>query len=369
MNISDSYSSYIDKLICSGVPFAFYRKPGEGVEFMVQTDDTVCCLNDICDLDSVSGYVMAPFEVKEASPIVVIRPDCVELDALQRFLADLKLDDHGQRAASDFQEQEVGCCATEADYTDRIEPFLDALRRGDFDKLVLSRKQPVTYAASKSIGRAFVEACDTYVRSYVYVCYTPQTGLWLGSTPEIILAGDDEGWHTVALAGTQSLVDGSLPTEWSAKNRREQAYVAEYIRSILQKNAVEVDEEGPRVVQAGALAHLKTSFRFHLNGTCTPAELLAYLHPTPAVCGLPKEASFRFILAHEGYDRSYYSGFTGRWNCAGKTDLFVNLRCMKCREHQSVLYAGGGILPSSDIHDEWLETEKKMQTMYRLLKD
>ena len=40
-------------------------------------------------------------------------------------------------------------------------------------------------------------------------------------------------------------------------------------------------------------------------------DLLQELHPTPAVCGLPKEEAFRFIPDNEGYDRSYYSGFTG----------------------------------------------------------
>jgi len=32
-----------------------------------------------------------------------------------------------------------------------------------------------------------------------------------------------------------------------------------------------------------------------------------------------------------------------------------------------VLYAGGGILASSEIESEWLETEAKMQTMKRLI--
>ena len=82
----------------------------------------------------------------------------------------------------------------------------------------------------------------------------------------------------------------------------------------------------------------------------------------------PKEAAYRFILANEGYDRSYYSGFIGRLDPDGKTGLYVNLRCMHIGNDSLTLYAGGGLLPSSDLKDEWLETEKKMQTLKRLLR-
>ena len=80
---------------------------------------------------------------------------------------------------------------------------------------------------------------------------------------------------------------------------------------------------------------------------------------------MPKEDAFRFILSHEGYDRSYYAGFFGRWEPEGKTALYVNLRCMQCGEgaEKIRLYAGGGILPASVCEEEWMETERKLQTM------
>ena len=48
-------------------------------------------------------------------------------------------------------------------------------------------------------------------------------------------------------------------------------------------------------------------------------------------------------------------------------DLYVNLRCMHIEEEQLTLYAGGGLLASSELNDEWLETEKKLQTMRRII--
>ena len=129
------------------------------------------------------------------------------------------------------------------------------------------------------------------------------------------------------------------------------------------------DEEGPFTVQAGEMAHLKSLFSFALDRTDLLGDLLERLHPTPAVCGLPKEEAYRFILREEGYDRSYYSGFVGWLDPAGKTDLYVNLRCMNIQSHALTLFAGGGILPDSVPEEEWQETKDKMETMRRLLAD
>ena len=175
----------------------------------------------------------------------------------------------------------------------------------------------------------------------------------MGSTPEIILSGEKNEWNTVALAGTLPLQDGRLPQEWGEKNRQEQDYVVSYIRRQLLSSGIHPTESGPYPAYAGALSHLKTSFRFTLKDNNRLGSLLELLHPTPAVCGLPKEEAYRFILDNEGYD--------------GKTDLYVNLRCMHIENGQLSFYAGGGLLASSELNDEWLETEKKLQTMKRLV--
>ena len=221
--------------------------------------------------------------------------------------------------------------------------------------------------ADFSLSFVFRAACKRYIHSYIYLCYTPQTGIWLGSTPEIILSGEKDEWNTVALAGTQPLQDGKLPQIWDEKNRKEQDYVASYIRRQLLSLGIHSTENGPYPAYAGALSHLKTDFRFSLKDNKGLGDLLKVLHPTPAVCGLPKEEAYRFILQNEGYDRRYYSGFIGWLDPEGRTDIYVNLRCMHIEDKQLTLYAGGGLLASSELNDEWLETEKKLQTIKRLI--
>jgi isochorismate synthase len=82
---------------------------------------------------------------------------------------------------------------------------------------------------------------------------------------------------------------------------------------------------------------------------------------------MPKQESLHFIGKNEGYDRGYYSGVVGMLDPNGKTDLYVNLRCANITGHKIVLYAGGGILASSDMESEWQETEEKMKTIGNVL--
>ena len=138
-------------------------------------------------------------------------------------------------------------------------------------------------------------------------------------------------------------------------------------KSRLLSLGIHSTESGPYPAYAGTLSHLKTDFHFSLRDNNGLGDLLKVLHPTPAVCGLPKEEAYRFILENEGYDRRYYSGFIGWLDPNGRTDLYVNLRCMHIEDERLTLYAGGGLLASSELNDEWLETEKKLQTMKRLI--
>lgn len=357
-----AHCSIIDELIRRKRPFAMYRIPGEeSPRFLMQTGGSVRLVYDIEALNEQKGFVIAPFRVSKECPIVLIQPDVFSLDDVSLFLGADYTDSLNYAIAKNPRNPR------QDNYTHCFTLFSNALRKKTFEKLVLSRSLTLPKEASFSPATTFYKACQRYIYSYVYLCYTPQTGVWLGSTPEIILSGEQGTWNTVALAGTQSLQNGELPQEWDDKNRQEQAYVSSYIRKQLLSLGIYPTENGPYPAFAGALSHLKTDFRFHLPDSNQLGNLLSLLHPTPAVCGLPKEEAYRFILQNEGYNRRYYSGFIGWLNPDGQTDLYVNLRCMHVDDDSLTLYAGGGLLASSEQEDEWQETEKKLQTMLSLM--
>ncbi|MGL5272144.1 MAG: chorismate-binding protein, partial [Phocaeicola sp.] len=150
---------------------------------------------------------------------------------------------------------------------------------------------------------------------------------------------------------------------WSKKNQEEQALVADYVRRTVARFDTKFTEKEPHTARAGQLVHLKSDFYFTLKNKNILGDVLQDLHPTPAVCGIPKKETFNFILDTELHDRAYYSGIVGWLDPNGTTDLYVNLRCMQVKEKSAILYAGGGILASSDFDAEWEETDQKLKTM------
>ncbi|MDH6358752.1 isochorismate synthase [Parabacteroides sp. PF5-9] len=352
----DVQIEHIREWISREKSFALYRIPGEEqIRIVGPSNEAVRLFSSIEALNEQKGFVIAPFKISSSTPLILIpaenhewRNELSEISEIER-------------------KQSINNTVPSDDYKKRFEIFLQPLLSKELDKLVLSRQEKVEYNRNFSPFALFLRACKRYIRSYVYFCYTPQTGIWIGSTPEILLSGNKQQWHTVALAGTQPLQDGELPGQWDDKNNYEQRLVARYIQKQLATAGIRAKEEGPYSVRAGELAHLKSDFYFSLPDNRSLGNLLSLLHPTPAICGLPKEQAYRFILDHEGYDRRYYSGFIGWLDPDGQTDLYVNLRCMSIQQDIIQLYAGGGLLDSSILEEEWQETEDKLQTIKRLM--
>ena len=360
MTSTELYST-IDSMIERGSSFALWRIPGEArIHLRVQTEGEPRLLYDVKELNLRGGFIIAPFCVSDRHPIVVIDQARAEVIPIQADGASPSFRPvEGERpfpVSDEWDYRRYAAC---------FHKFLDALTSGEQEKLVLSRQKETVRPAGVSIGEAFRRAVERYIYSYVYLCHTPATGTWMGSTPEILLAGRHGAWQTVALAGTQRLDHGRVPTEWDAKNRREQQLVADYIHAQLRTLGIGARTVGPYPARAGELSHLKTEFHFSLPDERRIGEVLDLLHPTPAVCGLPKEKAYDFILRHEGYDRAYYSGFVGLLDPEGETSLYVNLRCVHIQPSKFTFYAGGGLLVSSSLDEEWRETGDKMGTMGR----
>jgi isochorismate synthase len=111
---------------------------------------------------------------------------------------------------------------------------------------------------------------------------------------------------------------------------------------------------------------LKTTYKVDKQAVNFPelaSVMLKLLHPTSAVCGMPKDAALQFINETEAHERSYFSGFLGPIHKAGKTNLFVNLRCCQFFEGAVAFYAGAGITEDSNPEKEWEETEMKCDVL------
>jgi len=129
-------------------------------------------------------------------------------------------------------------------------------------------------------------------------------------------------------------------------------------------------ETGPKTVLAGNLYHLRTDFEVDTHALNFPelsSVMLRLLHPTSAICGVPKIPSLKFLSEMEGYNRSFYSGFLGPVQVDGDSNLFVNLRTVRLKNGVATFYAGAGITEDSVPEREWEETELKCDTLLKVI--
>ena len=207
--------------------------------------------------------------------------------------------------------------ATEAEFTALAHEAVAFIQQTKIAKVVVSRSAERVLPATFAPAQTFAELCVRYPQAFVSLVAIPGVGTWLGASPEVLLTLDEQALTTMALAGTQRRPENQpLHTvHWGRKETVEQEMVSAYIRDFFQQAGVQgIYEQGPQTVAAGNVVHLQTLFRVELPAAerlQLANRVLAELHPTSAVCGMPKHKALSFILAHESYDRSFYSGFLG----------------------------------------------------------
>ncbi len=269
--------------------------------------------------------------------------------------------------------------ADQQHYETAVAEAIRQIEQGAFRKVVLARTKQITFATEPDAVMLFDRLRLAYTSAFVSAVFLPERGqTWVCATPERLVSQQADGlFRTVALAGTQSLFrpDGTSkrPVEaaWTHKEIEEQALVSRYIIDCFKKIRLrEYIEAGPKTVIAGNLMHLRTDFSVDtqaVNFSQLGSVMLRLLHPTSAVCGMPRLSALSFIEAHELHDRELYAGFLGPVNMGGTTELFVHLRCLKLEGPIATLYAGAGITEDSDPAREWLETELKCGTLLNVI--
>ncbi len=335
--------------------FVLYRLPHATSFTRIEKQLPPRTFSSLSEVPLTGGYLIHPFCADAHIPIVWIEPDAM-------IQAEVPLP-HSLHKASFVTDNET---EVRSEYAQSFQALHHMLSSGRLKKVVLARQLHCTGLSFADIEKLFFRACLYRPNSYVTLWHTPQTGTWLVATPEPLLEHIHHRWHTVALAGTLPYVEGETAV-WNEKNREEQAIVARYIHHELSAVTSEITVSKAYTLPSGNIQHLCTDFSFQLPSSHHVLRILQRLHPTPAVCGFPREEAMQAILTHEAAHRQYYAGFSGPLLLQGETHLYVSLRCMSLTSTSATLYAGGGIMPDSQEQEEWDETVRKMQTMKQLL--
>lgn len=246
------------------------------------------------------------------------------------------------------------------EYTESIEKSIEFCRTNK-GKVVFSRviKQPVEKGFS--IPNFFRQLCEEYSHSFNYCFHIENVGTWIGATPEILIREDKTQCRVYSLAGSRSIKE---PFNWTEKEIAEQKFVTSEVANVLEKEKVDFQLSPVKTIRAGNVEHLLSEFTFSHKDVLNLADRL---HPTPAVCGLPRKKALDFINTNEPHDRKFYAGIIG-WKKVNKVSLYVNLRCAEITGKALNCYVGGGITQDSKVMNEWKETAFKAQTLLSVFK-
>ena len=359
----ENITSFLQVFIRKGLPFVIYRLPATQKVCFIAQKSRILEKRKLQEIENLNGFLLTEFSQEKSETVFFIRPDITISDG---FLSDALLNELEKLPDVSERSPKPVFVQTKEDYLLSVQKLIDKLKAGELQKVVLSRIIQ-TEAGEIDKGKVFEQLEQKYPNAFVYLMYLPCMGTWTGATPETLLKVGNGFAKTVALAGTQPV--GQI--KWTDKEREEQQMVTKFIEEALVEEGIkDFQKFGPFTLKAGKLAHLKTTFQIPLEQLKgKTGSILSRLHPTPAVCGLPKEEAFELILEIEKHERELYTGFLGPWNINGESQLFVNLRCARLEKSSATLFVGGGITAASKAEDEWQETENKAETLLSVLKN
>lgn len=261
-----------------------------------------------------------------------------------------------------------------AAYEQGVEEATARISRGEFEKVVLARSLRLERRGIWDPALVVGAMRGLFPSCFCFAVGTPEL-TFCGASPELLIRRSGPMAATVALAGsTRRSADPAVDSHLgeallrSAKDREEHQIVVSRIERMLDPVSLWVDSgDEPSLAKISNIQHLATPVRAQLSDPVSALRLAGALHPTPAVGGEPNDAALQAIAEIEQMDRGWYAGPVGWMDFTGDGEFCVALRSALLRDSTATLYAGAGIVSSSDAGNELAETELKMGAMLPLL--
>lgn len=254
---------------------------------------------------------------------------------------------------------------TRADWISMVEAAVRRIETGKLEKVVLATALDVTLESTIDIPNLLERFRRTYPDCYRLLVQPVEDTGFFGPSPERLVKLQGTTVETEALAG--SVPRGETPEEdvtladslrESSKLQHEQQLVVEAIRRSLDPLGT-VTEGAQSVRKLATIQHLRTPLRADLDERSHIISLVETLHPTPAVGGVPPDLAMDAIRGTEEFDRGWYAAPVGWFDAEGNGEFAVAIRSGIAGGRQATLFAGNGIVRSSDPVEEWNEIHPK----------
>ncbi|MBV8325751.1 chorismate-binding protein [Chryseobacterium sp.] len=250
---------------------------------------------------------------------------------------------------------------TKNEYINTLQQVIEVIKKNNLPKLVYSRRKMFKNFSQIDLKESFNNICTSYPNAFRYL-FNDGSQTWMGAFSEVLgkFNKNTHEFETMALAGTLPVSE-----KWSEKEIEEQKPVTTYIQNILETYSGDIQQSETYDHISGNIKHLRTDFKTHINPEDLD-KLIQDLHPTPAVCGIPKDFCIENIQKYEKFPRELYAGYI-KIETEDCILYFVNLRCARLYKNSVYAFVGGGITAQSNPEKEWAETELKSEAILKNL--
>lgn len=255
-----------------------------------------------------------------------------------------------------------------------VESIREGIGEGRFSKVVAARRAVAELTGDVDPVDVIRRLETSYPDCYRFL-FRRGGDSFLGATPERLVRKEGSVIATEALAGS---IDTALDEDKqklriielldSRKDLGEHELVVDAIRRMLAPfcSRLEIPAR-PTVRELRNVVHLHTPMRGKLARDSHILDLVASLHPTPSVGGVPTADALRWITKNEPDRRGWYAGPVGWFDGEGNGDLAVAIRSGVLRGRRAYIFAGAGIVHDSDPIKEYDETRTKQKPILRAL--
>ncbi len=258
-------------------------------------------------------------------------------------------------------------------WSGRVEAACAQIAAGGLDKVVLARRRVIHLNPAAEPAAIVGAARGRRPSCFNFWVGGPQTS-FVGSSPEQLVALDEGRFTAGALAGSAPRGRSRREDEQIGqallacpKNRREHELVVDAVAASLAPVSASIEVgEHPTLRLLPEAQHLATPVTGRLAEPRTVLELAGRLHPTPAVCGSPRDTARRLIDEQEP-GRGWFTGGVGWMAGDGSGEIAVALRSVLIDGAAATLWAGAGIVRGSSADAEFFETEAKMNALFDAL--
>jgi len=276
-------------------------------------------------------------------------------------------------ALENIEVENISQVTSKEKYTASVKSALDLFQYTPLKKVVLSRSIDIKTQTQVKASQFFQSLLTQNPNAYVFSVPLLDDETLLGASPELLIQRKGQNIVSNPLAGSakrteceKSNYQLSESLLSSSKDLYEHRFVVDAVSETLNNFCDDLHTpEIPSVIATPTMFHLSTeiSGQLTLENNLSSLHLAYALHPTPAICGTPYQLAHQAITLLENYTREMFSGMVGWVDNEGNGEWAVTIRCGKVSKDNMRLYAGAGIVESSEPEAEWQETSAKLGTM------